>query len=145
MSMQMWSNMSLVIPFLALDSFSSSPGSWKVKVLGAAITWGKLRLSVLGRKNLIIWIWAAWGYHWTGRWWWFHRVHYCMQVGLTHLGPKRKENIFESGMGFSWLHLWPWGRGRHQACWSLEFHPWLLPVDCSPCLGASSWLILCQL
>ena len=41
-------------PFLASDSFSSSPGNWNINVLSAAITWGKLGTGRLDRKNFLM-------------------------------------------------------------------------------------------
>ncbi len=44
----------MVIPFLALDSFSSSTGSWNVNVTDAAIAWGRPGTGRLGRKHFLI-------------------------------------------------------------------------------------------
>ncbi len=53
-SAQTLRSMSFVIPFLASDSFPSSPGSWNMNVPGVAIGCVKACAGGLGRKNLWI-------------------------------------------------------------------------------------------
>ncbi len=49
-----WRSMSFVIPFLALDSLSSSPGSWNVNVPVIASGCVKACAGGLGRKNFLM-------------------------------------------------------------------------------------------
>jgi hypothetical protein len=49
-----WRSMSFVIPFLALDSLLSSPGSWNVNVPGVANGCVKACAGRLGRKNYLM-------------------------------------------------------------------------------------------
>ncbi len=109
-----WRSMSFVIPFLALYSLSSSPGSWYVNVPGVAIGCVKACAGGLGRNNF---------------WWfarlagscrieclsWSHRFHCLMLVAWRWVSPRMGGNACKSVMGHSWLCQQPWGNCR--ACW----------------------------
>ncbi len=139
MLVQMWSNMSFVILFLALDFFLAPQvaGTWKCSLLPL----------LGGSSKQAGWVeFISWSYELLEG---SHRTERCDDsigsIIRCKLGwgiwVSREKKFFESATCPSWVHLWPWGSRR--ACWLWEFCPRFLPIDCSLCLGASSWLLLC--